>query len=112
MDTKKLEDWFYPHANQIAKAAGMPEWKGRVPILVEDAWNYKQQEVDKLLDLFKSQARPATIKSAMQMLGEKEVINKDKRKLIKALKDVLDEVGTSTLANKICTEALKGIGEL
>ena len=48
MINDKLNKWFFSHANRIAKNLGMPEWKGRIPILVEDAWNYKENEVKQL----------------------------------------------------------------
>jgi hypothetical protein len=50
MDNKDLELWFYPHANRLAKMWEMNdgEWKGRVPILVEDAWNFQQKRIYEL----------------------------------------------------------------
>lgn len=43
-----LKEWFYPHANSVAKACGMKEWEGRIPILVEDAWEFKEKELKQL----------------------------------------------------------------
>ncbi len=49
---KDLEKWFYPQAKMLAKHLGRPddelEWKGRIPILVEDAWNHQQKKIDTL----------------------------------------------------------------
>ena len=64
---KELEEWFYPHANQVAKAAGMPEWQGRIPILVEDAWNYQER--------FKMSYREACEKLYIENKEMKELID-------------------------------------
>lgn len=43
-----LEEWFFPHANRLSQNFGKEDWKGRIPILVEDAWNRQQIEIDML----------------------------------------------------------------
>ncbi len=47
-----LKEWFYPQAKKLAIALGRPDdeikWKGRIPILVEDAWNHQQQTIEEL----------------------------------------------------------------
>ena len=47
-----LEEWFYPQAKKVGLALGRDEvdaeWKGRIPILVEDAWDFQQAKIDKL----------------------------------------------------------------
>ena len=49
---KELEEWFYPRALRLSKHLSVEglekEWKGRIPILVEDAWYHQQIKIDSL----------------------------------------------------------------
>lgn len=48
MKLTELEEWFYPHAKRVGEhlRPDKPEWEGRIPILVEDAWNKQQHKID------------------------------------------------------------------
>lgn len=53
MSTKPNEElinWFYPHADAIAKSMGIADeqWKGGIPLLVRDAWDHQQKKIDNL----------------------------------------------------------------
>jgi len=45
-----LEEWFYPAARRVASAIYGEErdWKGRIPILVEDCWKTQQTRITML----------------------------------------------------------------
>jgi hypothetical protein len=55
MSKETFEEWFYPQAKRAGEALGRDkvdaEWKGRPPILVEDAWNHQQKKIDELKKL-------------------------------------------------------------
>jgi hypothetical protein len=47
----RLKKWFYPHAKVVSSSVlgREEEWKGRVPILVEDAWDQQQVTIEDCL---------------------------------------------------------------
>ena len=42
-----LARWFYPAATSLVESYGR-KWKGRIPILVEMAWDHQQKRIDEL----------------------------------------------------------------
>jgi len=47
----RLKDWFYPRAKELSSQllGRDEEWIGRIPILVEDAWEVQQKTIEDCL---------------------------------------------------------------